>query len=374
MANKLTQSEFLEKIQGVHGDKYNYTKSIYQGSHSDILIECFKHGEFTLKAGSFLRGQICPKCEIDARKQSFIDAANSIHKNKYDYSKVNYTTNKIPVVIICSEHGEFFQAAGDHLKGYGCSKCSGKYKPNTKEWIKKAQEIHDNRYDYSKVNYIDNKIPVEVICQIHGSFYPIPNNHILHQSGCPKCNDVSKSLLYRKTTEQFIIDAINVHGIYYNYDKVNYLNKIKKVIIICPIHGEFKQSPGGHLAGAGCPKCQLKNQTKLLNKLEKSFKDLEILWENSPSWLGRQRFDIYFSKYNIAVEYNGQQHYVPVKRFGGEIQFLKTKELDELKRQKCKDNDCVLFEVKYDYNENDYEELVNNINSIIKLKQTQNEN
>jgi hypothetical protein len=109
----------------------------------------------------------------------------------------------------------------------------------------------------------------------------------------------------------------------------------------------------------------MKNQNLLYEKLKLSLKE-EILYEYSPKWLGRQRFDIFIPKYNIAIEYNGKQHYIPIKYFGGEIEFKVIIERDNSKRQKCIDNNCTLFEIRYDYNENDYNEVVLQINSIIK--------
>ena len=102
------------------------------------------------------------------------------------------------------------------------------------------------------------------------------------------------------------------------------------------------------------------------NKLKNNFNNEEILWEASPEWLGRQRFDIYFPKYNIAVEYNGEQHYQAKECFGGNEGYEKCLERDELKRQKCLDNNCNLFELKYNYKEIDFEQLTIDILTIIK--------
>ena len=114
----------------------------------------------------------------------------------------SYKTNKIPMTIVCPKHGAFKQAPGDHLKGWGCSKCSGKYKPTTEEWILKAAPVYNNRYDYSKVIYIDNKnILTDYLDEIKSkTTYPLPNNHLKGVSGCPKCNGILKHNKYSKTT------------------------------------------------------------------------------------------------------------------------------------------------------------------------------
>ena len=116
-----------------------------------------------------------------------------------------------------------------------------------------------------------------------------------------------------------------------------------------------------------------KNQNLLFEKLLKSFPDEKIETEYSTQWLLRQRFDIYFLNHNIAVEYNGIQHYEPVDKFGGIINFHNTIKRDKLKTKKCKENNCNIFFVKYNYNENDYNSLIYNIKDIIDVHNNQKE-
>lgn len=248
-------------------------------------------------------------------------------------------------------------------------------KLTTKEWIEKAQKVHGKTYNYSKSQYINTRSKIEIICPEHGEFWQEANAHIQGQ-GCPKCANLSRNKFKFNTQEEFIIKANIIHNFKYNYSKIIYKLSKEKVIIICPIHGEFFQTPNDHLQNKGCPKCQLKSQTKLYNLLSNTFLNEIIYFEfGELIWLNGQRFDIYFPKYNIAIEYNGIQHYIPQKHFGGEIKFIETCNRDNLKRQKCIDNNCYLFEIKYDYDENEYVQLTKNITSIInKLKNKTNEN
>lgn len=111
-----------------------------------------------------------------------------------------------------------------------------------------------------------------------------------------------------------------------------------------------------------------RNQLKLFTILKKQF-PTEIKYEFTPKWLGRQRFDMYFLNYNIAVEYNGKQHYTPVRRFGGKIGLKRTLERDARKRLKCIENNCVLLELKYDYTQLQLDELIKIIGDIITQKE-----
>ena len=122
----------------------------------------------------------------------------------------------------------------------------------TKEFIEKAKIVHNNKYDYSKVEYVNAHTKVCIICPEHGEFWQTPNNHThkTRPKGCPKCAGNGKL-----TTEEFISKAKSVHGDKYDYSKVEYVNTSTPVCIICPIHGEFWQTPNHHLGGNECPKC-----------------------------------------------------------------------------------------------------------------------
>ena len=127
-------------------------------------------------------------------------------------------------------------------------------KLTTEEFIAKAKAVHGDRYDYSKVKYVDNKAKVCVICPKHGEFWQRPDIHF-QGKGCPKCGRERIALFHSKSQEHFLQEAKKVHGNKYDYSKVEYLDYQTKVIIICPLHGEFTQSPTLHLRGSGCPKC-----------------------------------------------------------------------------------------------------------------------
>ena len=360
----MTQEEFIKRASEKNPD-FDFSKSIFIKRNEDVTAMCPKHGEFTRKAVSFLTGTTCPECVREQKKQLFIERATKYHKGKYDYSKVQYINCDTKVEIICPIHGSIWQVPNDHLRNIGCYKCSHDYSPTTEEWIESVKDLYDGKYDLSKVIYVTNKTPVTVICPEHGEFYPLPNNYKKGVSGCPKCNDIRKHKQFAKTTEQFIEDAKKVHGDRYDYSKVDYYNKSTEVEIICPEHGSFFQVASIHLSGSSCPKCLLKNQTKLFNRLKESFPTEEIIFEYRAEWLQRLRIDIYFPKYNIGVEYDGAQHFIPVDKFGGEEKFKQTQFWDKKKNKICRDNGCILFRLPYTYKNQDYEKLLNDINDII---------
>ena len=197
--HKYTKDDFIEKARKVHGDKYDYSKVEYINNSTKVCIICPEHGEFWIKPSNHLYGQGCFKCYHDSRKnklkynnQEIINKFKTIHGDRYDYSRVNYQGISVPVSIICPEHGEYLQIPSSHLQGNGCPKCgamkSGKCKRlTTEEFIEKAKNIHGDKYDYSKVVYVDYNTPVIIICEKHGEFLQTPDAH-LQGKGCQSCS------------------------------------------------------------------------------------------------------------------------------------------------------------------------------------------
>lgn len=263
MTKKLTTDQFIEKAKEVHGDRYDYLKVVYVKAIQKVIIICKEHGEFEQTPSKHLLGG-CKQCAMETlaiKKRSstpqFIQKAKAVHgDNKYDYSKVVYVKAVQSIIIICKQHGEFYQTPNHHLTGYGCNKCGGRAKSNTQEFIEKAKEVHGDRYDYSKAVYIKSTQKIIIICKTHGEFGQQPSNHLSGQ-GCSKCANIIKGYFKRSNTQEFIENVKAIHGTTYDYSKVQYVQRNEKVIIVCNEHGEFEQLPSIHLMGCGCPKCAI---------------------------------------------------------------------------------------------------------------------
>ena len=356
MAKKMTQQEFIERAKEVHGNKYDYSKVEYKNSTIKVCIICPKHGEFWQVPYSHLNGNGCRKCKYDEYKEKrsktleeFINNARQIHGDKYDYSKVEYKNNRTKICIICPEHGEFWQTPHNHLKGQGCMKCKLKeqgkrLKYTTEKFIEKAYKVHGNKYDYSKVNYIDSHTKVCIICPEHGEFWQKPDNH-LNGWGCKKCGLKISGEKQTLTTKEFIERAKEVHGDKYDYSKVEYKNYKTKICIICPKHGEFWQLPGNHLNGWGCSICSESHLEKeMRNYLLKN--NIKFEEQKTFNWLKFQNnlyLDFYLPDYNIAIECQGEQHFRPVDFSGknhklAEKQFLLIQNRDKKKKTLCEEN------------------------------------
>lgn len=362
---KLTQEEVIARFREVHGDKYNYSKVEYKGANTKVCIICPEHGEFWQTPDKHLIGQGCSICGrnigIQKRtscKDEFIKKARIVHRDRYNYSKVEYVDCKTKVKIICKEHGGFWQTPSNHIFGRGCPKCRAeklsKMTAPTKEvFIKKARLKHGDLYDYSKVEYINSSIKVEIICKEHGSFWQTPAKH-LNGCGCPLCGNKKIGEKLRKSKELFISQANIVHNFKYDYSKVNYVNSDTNVCIICKEHGEFFQSPKHHLSGHGCPKCykshgELKIEEYLKrNKIEYK-PQYNIQFDNKMFSVNSPLIDFYLPKYNTFIEFNGIQHYEYNSFFHRDKDTFKIQiERDKRLKEYCKKNKINLIVIKYD--------------------------
>lgn len=137
--------------------------------------------------------------------EQFIERANIVHNNFYCYSKVQYINANSKVEIICPEHKNFWQRAGNHLFGIGCSLCNARQRLTTFEFIEKARKIHGNRYDYSNVIYFNTSTKVKIQCLKHWIFYQSPNEH-LNGKGCSKCSKKISKLETKWLNEQLILE------------------------------------------------------------------------------------------------------------------------------------------------------------------------
>lgn len=351
--------KFIEDAKKIHGDFYDYSKTIHTTSNGLVIITCPIHGDFKITAGKHLKGQGCPRCK---EQKKFIEKAIKIHP-EYDYSKVDYVNSKTFINVICPKHGEFKILPSNLLRGFGCQYCSN-HKSTTEIFIEKAKLVHGDKYDYSKVKYINNCTPVNIICPIHGEFQQKPNNHLNGQN-CPLCANEKRCF----TKQEFIERAQKIHGDYYIYDLLPEYPKFNtKVTIICPKHGEFEQFVNNHLKDCGCPKCNRSlGEKQIENILEKHHIEYKAQYKITNDLIPNKHFiaDFYILYNNIAIiiEYNGKQHYEPIEYFGGKERFKKQQERDELLRKFCQFHNIKLLEISY--TEKDIENtLLNFLNNL----------
>jgi len=305
---RLTTSKYIEKAIKKHGEKYDYSKSIYSHSMEQIEIICKIHGLFNIVASSHLSGKGCQKCgknSLNGTTEEFVSKAKEIYGDRFDYSKTFYTTLRTKLEIVCREHGPFKLYPYAHFTGNGgCRTCSRNKPITTEEYIQRAKSLHGNLYDYSEINYISGRNKVTIICRKHGKFEVTANEHIRENRGsnCKKCvYDMN-----RLSNPVFITRAREIHGDLYDYSLIDYHRADQKIKIICKKHGIFKQTPDSHWAGGGCNYCRgrvSKKETQWLDQLGVAKKHRQTTLTMSSG--KRYHADAYIPETNTVYEFNG---------------------------------------------------------------------
>ena len=185
---------FIQKAIGVHGDRYSYDNVEYVDCETKVSITCSEHGEFeTTPTQHISRKSDCPKCGI--RKASttrmhtledFVVLARKEHGALYDYTATTYTGYNCQLTIICRQHGAFEQSPQDHLRGSGCPICGKTVAYTSDTFVARATEVHGDRYDYSRVEYISAHKKIQIICRKHGMFEQVAYTH-LQGNNCRLC-------------------------------------------------------------------------------------------------------------------------------------------------------------------------------------------
>ena len=306
--------------------------------------------------------------------KEFIRRAKLVHGNVYDYTNTNFIKSSEKICINCKEHGDFWQLPFNHLQGAGCPKCKSNKlsilrRSNLEEFIKKAKEVHGDKYDYSKVEYTNALNEVCIICPKHGEFLQRANEH-LKGYGCKECgHEDTWNKRGRVTTKEFIEKAKEVHGDKYDYSDSEYKNMRTKIKIICHKHyknglehGVFFQNPYLHLKGSGCPHCR---NSWLENKIFKLLTENKISFEKEKTydWLvkdedkNRHMFlDFYLPKFSAAIECQGVQHFIDIK-IRGKNRYEEIHSNDLLQSELCRKNGIKIF---YFTDKNMYENYCKN--------------
>jgi len=368
---KSNTEEFIKKSKEIHDDKYDYSKVEYKNAGEKVIIICKEHGDFLQTPNGHLNGNGCYKCGYNMSvfsNDGFINKAKEIHNDKYNYDKINYIKMNEKVIITCKEHGDFEQTPSNHITHeQGCQKCAGNYLSNAEEFIEKAKLIHNDKYDYSNINYINNHTNVTIICKEHGDFEQTPQKH-LSGCGCKCCGIVTMKIKQKTDVDDFIKNANIIHNDKYEYLKMNYINARTKIVITCKIHGDFEQQPDSHLRGCGCPYCVNKTEFILYEYLQNLY---EITKQFKKDWCKNNDtnkylpFDFCIEELKIILELDGRQHFEQVMNWKTpEEQF----ENDKYKEKCANENGYSIirllqedvFNDKYDWKT----ELINNIEKI----------
>lgn len=250
--------DYIIDFNLIHNNQYNYSKTIWAGFKNKIKIICPIHNEFEVYPHNHLNGSGCPKCSTKRKIRTLKDLINEFkvkYGNKFKYPNIHnlYTNLQSKIRVTCPIHGERTQTVSLHLAS-GCRLCS--QSQSLTQLLTDFKSIHGDLYNYSKINYMNSNIPIEIICKKHGSFFQQSSNHKMG-AGCPNCSFSKNAEISKFPINEWIQQSHLKHKNKYDYKLVHlkYNNAHTKVEIICPIHGKFLQTAKVHKQGSGCPQC-----------------------------------------------------------------------------------------------------------------------
>lgn len=245
--------------------------------------------------------------------ESFIEKGNYVHNFKYIYTLSEYIDSKTELLIICPKHGVFRQKPNDHLSGKGCKECYNERRGETQrlsneEFIKRGISIYGGLDDYSKVEYVNNKTKVKLICKKHGEYTKTPSEY-LRGERCQECSKIETAIKRTMTFEEFKEKAIKKHNGRYEYPIKIYNGINDYVYPKCPIHGIFKQVASYHLSGNGCQQCaqemkESASEREIYQFVAENYGG--IVMRNYRKILsGNRELDIYLPSLKLAIEFDG---------------------------------------------------------------------
>lgn len=271
---KLTFDDFVDRAREIHGDSYEYFQEGFKTSLEDIIVRCKVHGDFKTTPARHTHGKSkCPKCTEIIRKQrviqNFVDKVEEGTDNAVKITNWESFENiRSSVTANCKEHGGFESTVYSIIKTKhnGCPKCKSLLEGEV--FIKKAVELHGDRYVYDKDNYISSRDFMDILCVKHNKvFQQRPSAHLQGQN-CPECGNEASIENSRMSKEDFVKRCIEIHGNLYDYSDTVYKGAKTLCKVKCPVHGEVSIKPLTLLAGDGCKFCSKEEYRK---KYEDSF-------------------------------------------------------------------------------------------------------
>lgn len=248
----MNHTSFVKKAHKVHGEIYSYHDE-YVGSHTKIAITCPTHGIFYQTPSNHINSKNgCPACGVEKnksnRRKSSIDyftKVRDIHNNKYVYDEESYIGLSHNITYTCPIHGSVKQLARSHLHSKaGCRFCSSSAQKSTNDFIKKSNNLHNNKYEYHQSDYTTNKQQVTITCPIHGDFQQIASDHMNNGHGCPKCSsrvssgEISMADWLFSVTDDIVTNSRNIIS---PYELDVYLPKHNVAIEYCGLYWHSEQ-------------------------------------------------------------------------------------------------------------------------------------
>ena len=341
---RLTQEEFMERFYIKNETAENIEiLGEYVNNKTKIKCKCKIDGyEFEMRPNNLLNNQGCPKCSgRDKTTEEFKQEMKEINDNIEILGEYKGSNKKIKVR--CKIDSYKWEATPHNLlNGSSCPKCSGKIKNKTTEYfINELKEVNNNVEILGQ--YKGNNIKIKCRCKIDGYEWETIPSSLLRGTGCPKCGRNAS-----KTTEEFVDKMKEINN---DIEIIGeYKTSYTKIKCRCKLDGyEWEAKPRNLLSNRGCPKCNTsKGEKRVANFLDDRNIEYKQQYKfNDCRSKNKLPFDFYIPSKNIAIEYDGRQHYEIIDYFDGLDGFIDTKVRDTIKTVYCKENNIKLIRIPY---------------------------
>ena len=373
MGKKLTAEQFLERSIEVHGDTHDYSLVYYKNTRTKVTITCKKHNmSFLQLPSTHMKGaKGCIKCCAEDMsniktysKEYYIGKIKELNLPEYKIVSINGGND---ITLSCVTHGVFKTSYTSlkRCKEHNRPKCMQEkgvqgIQKNTESFKILAKDVHKDKFDYSRVVYVDNKTKINILCNTcKNRFDQKPTIH-LSGKGCPNCwkNRNREEKIYNRTSVEEVSKICNViFNDTLDFTKSECVTSNDKMKVFCKkCNTEFEQYKGHLVRGVGCQKCSKEDRESKPEKLiTKLLLDKGVVFNKEHSFedctfKNKLRFDFYIPSISMCIEYQGQQHYKPIEIFGGEKAYNLQLKKDIVKREYCKNNNIKMLEIMYSDN------------------------
>lgn len=350
---------FVKQCREKYGDKFNYALLPNKISRKIETIICDQHGKIKIIPRDHLRSKYgCNKCAVVNKRKDrdviiseFLEKSRNKFNNKYEYKFAKPGKNvRDNLLVKCPTHGWHAASMRTHYNSItGCTKC-GILKGSIAniqfqtyaEYITAANLVHKNEYVYLPSNFVNLDSVINIKCRLHGVFSTKAGEHLNRARKCRKCRYDKRSIGF----DAFKKRANKIHDNAYIYYSNTYKTTNHPILLKHKLCGrEFHQVVKKHLEGQGCKYCKSSLGEKLLR---------EVFIKNKIEYNSQYRimdykysFDFYLPKLNILIEYDGAQHFKPIKFWGGEERYKIQLARDKYKDSLANMHDIPLIRIPY---------------------------
>lgn len=343
VCKKKSNEKFLREVSELTGEDYTFLGK-YESSKVKIPVRHNICGyEYDVYPGNFLSGYKCARCSGQEvyTDEEFKRRVKELVGDDYTFQEI-YVNSSTKLSVKHNKCGNMYGVIPNtFLRGSRCPYCKvRKKKKSNEQFIKEVKERAGDDYTFQE-EYKGAQTKIKVRHNVCGFEFMITPSSFLNKAPCRRCSKTIKPTTaeFKKIVEKSGNGEYEVLGKY-----INNLTKVKMKHKTCGY--VYSVIPSSFTSGTRCPRCiSSRGEERIADYLDKK----EIIYQREKMFLGTggKRFDFYIEKINLCIEYDGEQHFKPVKHWGGEEALRKAQKSDLFKNEFCNENGIELIRIPY---------------------------